>query len=359
MIAVFKYKLDNAEIESIKEYCNSVDYCSAEQFIGWTEIFYKSKICYFYLSGESGIRSFCQINERLKSAQILLGPVCCDKEVMVASIDEIISHYKKKGYYYLGVQMYYKSGFDTEYIEYYLSRKHSIKYIYDRENTLSSMEINLGRSIEEIFSSFGRNHKREIIKGQKAGVIIDSVKNRTDAELEAFMEIYSRMCKIRKLSGDSFATADIHEIFDYLKTNKKGQILFLKDKEGIMLGGIIMVYQGVAVRLLKGPTDPERRDIPIFHMLIYEIIKMSKEANFRYLDLWGYNHFVDEKDQVYNINKFKKGFGGYYTFLAKKMNISLVPGGYYIYKSLLWLKKILLRIHFLKISRSIEIHTDN
>ena len=343
MEAVFKYELEVSELESIKRYCASVDYCSAEQFLGWTEMFYRSKICFFYLSDESGIKSFCQINERLKSAQIQLGPVCCDKEVMVTSLNEIITHYKKKGYFYLGVQMYYKSGFDTEYIEYYLNKKHNIKYIFDRDNTLSSLEINLEKSIEEIFLSFARNHKREIIKGQKAGVIIDTIKNRTD--LKNFTDIYSKMCDARNLSGDSFTSTDINEISDYLNNNNRGQIIAIKDKDGVMIGGIIMIYQGITVRLFKGATDPGRRDIPIFHMLIYEIIKRSKEADFKYVDLWGYNHFVDQNDQVYNINMFKKGFGGYYTFLAKKMNINLIPLGYYIYISLLFFRRVLTKIH--------------
>ena len=97
MRAVFKYELDTSEIENIQKFCNSVDMCSAEQWIGWPEYFHnKSKICYFYLSDEIGIKSFCQINESFGSAHIFNGPVCSEPEKIIDSINEIICYYKKK-----------------------------------------------------------------------------------------------------------------------------------------------------------------------------------------------------------------------------------------------------------------------
>ena len=101
MQPVFKFELDKIEFENIKFFCNSVDYCSIEQSLGWTQMFFNSKICYFYLQDESGIRSFSQIHERLGSARIIFGPVCCDKEIMVNSINEIINYYKKRHFFYL------------------------------------------------------------------------------------------------------------------------------------------------------------------------------------------------------------------------------------------------------------------
>ena len=121
----------------------------------------------------------------------------------------------------------------------------------------------------------------------------------------------------------------------------------VKDKDGIMIGGIIAVYQGKTVRMYKGASDPERRDIPISHLLVYEIIQRAKNDNFKYLDLWGYNHFVDKNDQVYNINTFKRGFGGECTFFAKKMNINLIPNGYYIFIFFQGIKKLLIKSHLI------------
>lgn len=42
-------------------------------------------------------------------------------------------------------------------------------------------------------------------------------------------------------------------------------------------------------------------------------------------DLWGYNHFVDENDQIFHINKFKRWFSGTYLFYPKTMHFHLRP----------------------------------
>jgi len=338
MQVVFKRELDKIELENIKKFCNSVDYCSIEQSVGWSQLFYKSKICYFYLFDEYGIKSFSQINEGVKSAQIYFGPVCCEKEVMITSINEIIHYYKKRGFYYLGIQMYYKSGYDTDYIEYALNKLHKIKYIFNNENTKSSIEINLDDTQEEIFKKFKENHKRNIKKALNLKMTVEVMKDAF--ELASFVKIYLKMSKVRSLDEDK----PINQIYNFLINNKKGEVLLIKDKDNIILGGAILAYQGNTVRYLIGATDPDRYDLPMLHLVLYKAIIKAKNNNFKYFDFWGFDHFADENDQVFNINKFKKGFGGYYTFFAKKMNINLIPYGYVFYKFLLIIKKIYWRI---------------
>jgi lipid II:glycine glycyltransferase (peptidoglycan interpeptide bridge formation enzyme) len=338
MQAVFKFELDNIELDKIRKFCNSVDYCSIEQSIGWPEICSKSKFCYFYIVDGAEIKSFSMISERLRIAHIEFGPVCCDKEVMIISINEIINHYKKHGFIHLDIQMYYKSGYDTEYIEYTLNKRHKIKYRFDNRNTKSSYEIDLGQSIEDIYTNMRDGHKRTIKKGIKLGITVDVIRDKE--ELVPFIEIYSKMCKARKIDEGELSAENIFEIYNYLIKNNKGQILVAKDKDNVILGGVVLVYQGITVRGLKGTSDDDKRNLPITHLVLYEAIKLSKMNGFKYFDFWGYNHFADENNHVYYINYFKKGFGGYYTFFAKKMNIEFIPFGTNIYELYLQLKKI-------------------
>ena len=334
MQAVFKYELDKAEVANIKRYCDSVDYFSLEQSLGFTEVLYKTKIRYFYLIDDGVIKSFSQINENFKFAHIWYGPVCCDRELMITSINEIINFYKKNGYWYLGIQMYFKSGFDTDYIEYVLNQSHSIKYFFNASNTKSSLEIDLGESLNEIYGKIRKGHKSDIKKALKAGVTVEE--STTSEELGLFFEVYSKMCKIRDIAGHT--RKELVGICDYLITNRKGQILVAKDKSDVIIGGAVFAFQGISVRYLLGASDPERRDLPVLHPVIYQAIERAKNINFKYFDFWGYNHFADESDQASYINHFKKGFGGYYTFFAKKMNINLVPNGLAMYRSFLFLR---------------------
>lgn len=337
MQAVFRYNLSDAEIKNIKEFCDSADYFSLEQSLGFPEILYRGKINYFYLTDDDTIKSFCQINENFRFAHIWFGPVCCDREIMITSINEIIDFYKKRGFWYLAIQMYYKSGYDTDYIEYALNNKHNITYVFNNENTKSSLEIDLEKSIEDIYSSVRKGHKSDIKKAIREGIRVEELKD--EGELKHFTDLYLKMCKTRVIGGHS--AEEIHNICNYLVMNKKGQILLAKDCNNVIIGGAILAYQGISVRYLLGASDPDRRELPLLHLVIYEAIMKAKSMNFRYFDFWGYNHFAEESDQAFNINHFKKGFGGYHTFFAKKMNVNLFPSGYRIYRLSVLIRKII------------------
>jgi lipid II:glycine glycyltransferase (peptidoglycan interpeptide bridge formation enzyme) len=308
-----------------------------EQSLGFPGILTTSRINYFYLLENDLIKSFAQINESFRFAHIWFGPVCCDKDLMIVSINEIINHYKQRGFYYLGIQLYYKSGPDTEYIEYELSKTHRIKYIFNNENTKSSLEIDLEKSLEEIYTNFRKGHKSDIKRAAKSGLTVEETTD--SAGLSSFIDIYLKMCKVRGIAGHT--RKEMIGICDYLITNRKGQILVAKDNSNLIIGGGIFAYQGISVRYLLGASDPERRDLPVLHPVIYRAIEMAKNCKFKYFDFWGYNHFADESDQANHINHFKKGFGGYYTFFAKKMNINLVSNGFAVYRSFLFLRGLM------------------
>lgn len=344
MQAIFKYDLDQVEVENIKTFCDSADYCSIEQSIGWTHMFCESKICYFYLIDEGAIKSFAQINENFRFASIIFGPVCCDKDLMINSINEIIHYYKNHRYIYLNIQMYLKSGHDSEYVEYAINKLHKVTYKFDNLNTKSSIEINLEDKQEDILNNLRNNHKRSIRKALQMNLKVTEVADQS--ELAAFFEIIVKMSKIRQHEVGIYSLDQLIKINNYLINNKKGLILLIKDVNEIILGGVILVYQGISVRYFFGASDPDKRDIPTLHLALYEAIKKAKTDNFKFFDFWGYNHFASEGDQVFNINHFKKGFGGSYIFFAKKMNISLIPKGYNIYRYLLFFKNIFKKISF-------------
>ncbi len=346
MQAVFTYKLDDDEIRNIHKFCESAESCSIEQCPDWKKLFPETKFCYFYLYDESGIKSYSQIIESHRLAQINYGPVCPDKDDMVDSISEIIEYYRKKHFLFLSIQLYFKSGYETDYVEYKLNKKYKIKYIFDNANTKSSIEIDLENNMDDIFRNFSKGHKSDVKKAKKLGITTETINNLSD--LGVFNEIYTKMCEVRNIDRGELRADAIFELYDLLKSKNRGKILIARDKSRQIVGGVILVAQGNTIRYFKAATDLEMRSLPITHLLIFEAIKQAKIDGFRYFDFWGINHFADKEDQIYNINHFKKGFGGYYTFFAKKMNINLLPFGFGIYKMALFLKKKIIMFHLLK-----------
>jgi len=336
MEAIFKAELNNDEKRKITAFCGSVEYFAIEQALGFTEILYKARTRYFYLKENDEIKSFCQVNENFKFAHIWYGPVCSDKEILIKSLREIISFYKSQGFWYLGVQMYVKSGYDADFIEYTLSRSNKIKYIFNNENTKSSIEIDLNESSEDIYSKIRKGHKSDIRKAINSGISVEEPKDHND--LKSFTEIYLKMCKARAIRGHT--SREIEGICNYIIQNRIGKLLLAKDKSKEIIGGAILVYQGISVRYLISASDPDRRDLPMTHLIIYTALERAKSEGFKYFDFWGYNHFAEKDEQAFNINHFKKGFGGYYTFFAKKMNISLIPFGFDLYRLSLLARKL-------------------
>lgn len=328
MRAVFKSRLDDSEAQKIKQFCASAKYFAIEQSLGFPEILGASPKTYFYLTSDEEILSFSQINESFKFAQIWYGPVCDDREVMIESVLSIADHYRKRRFWYLGIQPYRKTGYESDYIEYALNRKLRISYVFSNENTKTSLEIDLDQSLEKIFSSFRKGHKSAVRKAISTGIVV--AEPETPADLNSFVDVYLSMCRDRGIKGHTpMEVAGIHQ---YITENKCGEILLAKDNEEKVLGGAVFVFQGLSVRYLLSAADPGRKDLPATHLILFTAIKRAKEIGLRYFDFWGYNHFANPDDQIYLVNRFKRGFGGYFSFLMKRMNISLIPGGFRIFQ---------------------------
>lgn len=327
MRAVFKKKLDQSEQEEINKFCSSAHYFAIEQAFGFSEILGASKITYFYLTDDKTIHSFSQINENYRFAHIWFGPVCNDGDLMIESVLRIAEYYKNRRFWYLGIQPYFKTGPDADYIEYELNRHLHITYIFSSECTKSSLEIDLSESPESIWNNFRKGHKSAIRKAVNSGVSVTEHANKV--ELEAFIRVYLDMCNTRGIKGHT--EKEIAGICKYVIENKCGEIILAKTHESEVIGGAVFTHQGVSVRYLLSAADPGRKDLPVTHLILFRAIEKSREAGFKYFDFWGYNHFADPDDQIFMVNRFKKGFGGYFTFFMKKLNISLVPGGFIIF----------------------------
>lgn len=347
----FKNNLTEKELTEIEFFFNSLELSTIEQYPKWGKIIGDNdKICYFYAKENNEIVCFAVIKEKgIKIlhyyAQIDFGPIFKNADSLIESIKKIRKYYKEKGFIYLSVQLAIPTGAITDYIECKLNQEFKIRYFFNRANW-SSVYIDLSDSINDIYRSFSRNHRRCIKESIEKGHYINSYNSEEDILL------FSEVCVKKNLARDiSFnenkLKRTILNIFNFFKQNKKGLIFIVKDNEKNIIGGLIVVFQGNTVRTYIAAADPEKNNIPVLHLAHWEAIKRAKELGFKYFDIWGYNHYVNERDQIYYINMFKKGFSDKYIFYPKIMHIELVPFGYFIYNKFEVIKKafvILLRV---------------
>jgi lipid II:glycine glycyltransferase (peptidoglycan interpeptide bridge formation enzyme) len=176
-----------------------------------------------------------------------------------------------------------------------------------------------------------KGHKADIKKSNKLAMSVTELNSAQD--FNCLMSIFENMHKKRKLNIDQqefyFLIKNVKDFFIYKNV---GKILIVKDRDGKIIGGIILAFQGSIIRYYKGASDPDYRHLPVLHLAIWESIQLAKKLGFNSFDFWGYNHFAKENDQVFLINRFKKGFGGNYLFYPKKMYFIYKPFRYKLFR---------------------------
>jgi hypothetical protein len=331
---VFSYSLTADEKKGILEYLVSQDYWVAEQHPEWPAITgNNSKICFFILTENNRIVSYALIYENrgfLKTAEIRFGPVCNDSFLIVDSVRIIDSFYRQQNFSRLTIQLAMRTGSEADFIEYRLNSELNIKYRFDTNNW-SSIELDLTAPEGELYKNFSKGLKYSLKKSVKLG--LTTVKMPLNGkDLLDLGNIYNSM---RKKRGFRIDDRHIHELLSrlnvFLLSSNKGDIFIVKDNSGNVTGGIVTLYQGKSVRFYLGASDPSKRDLPVLHTALWEAVKDSREKGFMFFDFWGYNHMVDENNQIYQINKFKKSFGGRFIFFPKIMYLNYRPLMLFIY----------------------------
>jgi hypothetical protein len=331
-----KYALSDTDVQQIGELYGSLNFVAVEQHPKWpSSVNPEKRFCYFLgsVDGKLVLSAIVEESTRLFISKAILsfGPLFTSPDYLVEGLDRIRTYYLKKGFGWLSVQLGIPTGADADYIEYKVYRKNKFKNYFDRENW-SSIFIDLTQDQEIIRKNLSQNHTRSIKKANKSGLTVSELL--TDDDLAAFLEVYSRMQKKRglneRVSGSpTFLTA----VNKLIKEDNLGRILLVKDTDGKVLGGIILVFQQKTVRYLKGASDPDARELPILHIAMWEAMIRCAREGFEIFDFWGYNHFVDEDDQIFFVNRFKKGFGGSFIFYPKKMYFFFKPAQHKIFEA--------------------------
>ena len=324
----FKYSLSEEDVTKLTAWYNSLEHVSIEQHPLWRNSTEAGTYCYFIGSHNDIITCSAVISEnrkmRISYAAVDFGPLFSNNETLIESIQAIFDYYRRKGFTALSVQPGWPISNDSEYIEYRISKILPLQHLFDRNNW-SSIVVDLSQDEERLVRNLSKGHKSDIKKAKKSGLTVTDTFDEKD--FDDFTAIYTKMHRQRGLAeNDQGSAVYLKKIRLFFQSQNSGTFFLVKDGNGEVLGGIVIVFQNKTVRYLKGAADPEIRNLPILHLAIWEAIVKSKNEGFAFFDLWGYNHFVDEKDQVFFINRFKKGFGGHFTFYPKKM--------YFIYKPL-------------------------
>jgi len=321
MDSTFKYSLSSEEESEIIEFLESQNYYSVLQNPRWDKAVNRHKGRCFYISrAEGGIVAFSLITERIMVASLMFGPVGVDAVQIFESVIRIGDYYANKGFARLEVQLGIPVNQASESIEYSIFRKINFKQGINKHNW-TSIEVCLNKQTDDLFRLFSNNHKRSITKSQKLGLKVEVLTQLT--EIQKFSDLFDEMYKRRAVFSpfnDSFEV--FKEIFVFFQNNSRGFFAGVYDAENNFCGGACFTITAKSLMYQYGCTSGKSK-FPVLHIAFFEVMKMAKAMNLVSMDLCGVNLLVDEADQVYQINKFKTGFGGQVVYYPRKMTFML------------------------------------
>lgn len=330
----FSYELSQQDKKDFLDYYSLLVQKSIEQHPDWPQI-ENADVKYSYLIARNRDKIACTAvivenkSTFFPTAQLQFGPLSDNSDDLLSTLRALIAHFRRQNCISFTIQLGIPTGNNADFIEYQLNKDFKILSYYDRNNW-SSLQLDLRKPEEEIFRNFSKGHKSDIKKAIKNNIQVNDVY--TDGDWEELLEIFSKMNARRGLDKENKTFLSLLKNVRYFfEFQNEGSVLMVRDVSGRVIGGILLAYQGTAVRYFKGASDPDQRHLPVLHLAIWEGIKMAKSKGYQYFDFWGYNHFVTENDQVFHINRFKKGFGGTYSFYPKKMYIIYKPLKYKCY----------------------------
>lgn len=323
---IFTYELSKEDQQTFESFYNSLSVVTIEQHPSWPAVEKAAvKYCYFIARKNNAYHCTAVIIESMSGifpiATLRFGPLFDTEENLQVSIKAIYDHYRKKNFIAYILQLAQR-GSDID--SFKLRFDHELKpaYLFEQDQW-SSLLIDLQKTEDELFKNLSKGHKSDIKKSAKLFMQVMEVCNEED--FESLLNIFEKMNSKRGLNIDHVGfTSLLKNTRDFFLSNNTGKILAVKDASGKVLGGMMLAFQGDTVRYFKGASDPDQRNLPVLHLAIWESIKIARSLGFHFFDLWGYNHFAKEKDQVFFINRFKKGFGGQFIYYPKKM--------YFVYK---------------------------
>lgn len=321
-------ELSDEQLIMLQKFYCKLPLVHIEQFPNWNEISQMGvPVSYCLAWNGNSLEGYGMVYEYNKIlADIKSGPLTTSLDTSMEIILEARRRYKSRGFLSLQVILGMEVGSISTFLQYSIYRKHRFKWYFDRSNKGTLLLKLDDKTDEELLKYFSENHRRAIKKGKKYNLVCRKLM--TMAEIMQFSDGFSQMYLRRKIKRSYEKNLkSFTSIFAWLKNNKYLGFFIGVFEQEKMIGGMLMLIRNNRAEYYSGFTLPDERRIPIGHLAFYEIMKLLKESGISYFDFGGFSALADENDQVYQINRFKKGFNGEYFFYPPKMYFSLRPMG--------------------------------
>lgn len=183
-----------------------------------------------------------------------------------------------------------------------------LRYGYLDRSSLTQI-IDLRQSKEKLFADVRKGHKHNIKKAGIYDIKVYSSQNITDEKIEEYKKIYEEDAGRVTRNSELY-----HHYLTFIK-NGKGLVAFGSIREREVGVAVVTLYKNTAYYSSYGELEKELGNIPIGHILQWEIINYLKKSGIEYYEIgeqiFGKTHYCEADLKLMNISNFKRGFGGY------------------------------------------------
>lgn len=192
--------------------------------------------------------------------------------------------------------------------------------------------VTLEKKEEDLWMGLSGKYRRNIKKSQREGVTVEIFESGSDA-VNRFYKVMEEV--FLRTSYVMYGIDYFQKVWHTLSESKLAKI-FIAKRDGIDLGSYLVVYDEVGSYELYGGVTDAGRNFEAGYLLKWESIKHSNSIHKKFYDHWGVAKLIgeeyDKNDELYQISRFKKGFGGQYTEFLPQQVLIFDNSGYLIYQ---------------------------
>jgi len=193
--------------------------------------------------------------------------------------------------------------------------------------------VKLDRNENDLWMSLKGKYRRNIKKSEREKVEVVEYDFSQEA-LDSFYEVMSSIFKNTKyvMHGKEY----FQKVWSILESHNHAKI-YLAKHEGKVVGGYLVVFDSIGAYELYGGVTKQGRDHEAGYMLKWKAVKSAKFEGKQFYDHWGVapkdaSGEYEKAHELYNISKFKEGFGGEYIEFAPQKVLINSSSKYTIFK---------------------------
>lgn len=207
------------------------------------------------------------------------------------------------------------------------------KHILDHTGERRNFIVRPLKYYQEMYKAFGNGkYLKVFFTDLHIKEKLNEFKKEQENLQKAYDDLISDIEKGKRKMSENKLNLKVEEIDRVKKKIDEYEKLYKEHGEVLTTGTMLYFIYGKEVLSLIGGSYDKYMEFQSSYSMNYEMIKYAIENNYEYYNFYGISSDLTEKDPMYGVYLFKKGFGGEVVELIGEYDLKILPFYYYLYK---------------------------